>query len=162
MPRTNAFFTQLETFKPTRARIDFTESSAHVIISALQPTDSPDIILSVSCARLDFQVSAMAQICSALGSALLPIEDLTLWFYHHPGKMPEERLEYDEVDPALWRAILCPSDTEEDGHALKAALNALSAFVSERCRARHPVYVEPQDLSRLWSRSRPESALIYA
>jgi hypothetical protein len=210
MPRTNAFFAQLETFKPTRVRIDFTESSAHVIISALQPTDSPDILLSVSCARLDFQVSAMAQICSALGSAMLPVEDLTLWFHHYPGEMPEERRENDEVDPALWRAVLSSfrhvstlrihvalaGDLEHalrpqledavgggllvvveellllpelntlvllhgsDEHALTAASNMLSAFIDERGRAGHPVNVEPQDLSRLWSRSRPVSLLL--
>jgi hypothetical protein len=33
MLRTNVFFTQLETFEPTRACIDFTESSARMIVS---------------------------------------------------------------------------------------------------------------------------------
>ena len=102
VPRTSAFLSQLETFRPTRARIDLSEASTHVIVSALQPTDSPDIALSVSCAQLDFQVSAMAQICNGLPGALLLVEDLSLGF--HQGKMPEEWR--DEVDPALWRALL--------------------------------------------------------
>jgi hypothetical protein len=34
--------------------------------SSESQSQSPDILLSVSCARLDFQVSAMAQICSGL------------------------------------------------------------------------------------------------
>ncbi|KAI0253530.1 hypothetical protein BJV78DRAFT_183623 [Lactifluus subvellereus] len=102
LPRTGAFLSQLETFRPSRARIDFSEVSTHVIVSAPQPTNSPDITLSVSCAQLDFQVSGMAQICNGLPGALLPVEDLTLGF--HEGKMPEEWR--DSVDPALWRALL--------------------------------------------------------
>jgi hypothetical protein len=104
VPRTNAFLGQLETFRSTLARIDFAKSSSQIILSTLQPTDSPDIILSVSCARFDFQVSAMAQVCGGLPGALLHIEDLTLWFYQDELS-PEWR---DEVDPALWQAVLSP------------------------------------------------------
>jgi hypothetical protein len=202
VPRTNEFLSQLETFRPTRALIDFAEPSAHVIVSALQLTDSPDAIFSVSCARLDFQVSAMAQICSGLSGALLPIEDLTLWFHH--GELPEEWR--DEVDPALWQAVLSPfrhvvtlrvhialaGDLERalrprmdavgdlfvgaevelllpelhtlvllhgsDEHALTVSSDVLSAFIDERGHAGRPVKVERQDLSRLWSRSRPVSS----
>jgi hypothetical protein len=65
---------------------------------ALQSSESqsqtPDILLSVSCARLDFQVSAMAQICSGLSGTgtvsgaglvhailVLPVEEPMLGFH---------------------------------------------------------------------------------
>jgi hypothetical protein len=101
MSCTNVFFTQLETFEPTRAPIDFTESSTRgVTVSALQPTDSPDIrvLLSVTCARLDLQVSAMTRICSVSGSMLLPVEDRTLWY---PPVLRLARSSTSGVVPAL-------------------------------------------------------------
>ncbi|KAI9509601.1 hypothetical protein F5148DRAFT_735539 [Russula earlei] len=108
VPSICRFIRDLETFRPTRARIHFAETSAHLVMSLSQPSESPDVSLSVSCPRLDFQVSAMAQICSCLSGAdtvavLLPpvIEELTLGF--HQGSPPEEW--HDEVDPALWRAL---------------------------------------------------------
>ncbi|KAH9989087.1 hypothetical protein BJV74DRAFT_885267 [Russula compacta] len=123
LPRISAYIHDLESFQPTRARVDFAESSAHVIVvSAPAPrpsaTESPDVSLSVSCARLDFQVSAMAQICNSLSSTgagvpvhyLLPIEELTLGFHQGDQPPPAERRDGDEVvvDPALWRALLSP------------------------------------------------------
>ena len=122
IPRVRAFIRDLETFRPSRARIDFTETSAHIIVSAPQPSESPDVSLSISCARLDFQVSAMAQICSGLfgtstgtgigvgagataTALLLPVvEELMLGF--HPGELREEQRDEDIVDTALWRALL--------------------------------------------------------
>lgn len=115
IPRLRAFIRDLETFRPSRARIDFTETSAHLIVSAPQPCESPDVSLSISCTRLDFQVSAMAQICSGLfgtgigagatTALLLPaIEELMLGF--HPDELREELRDEDVVDTALWRALL--------------------------------------------------------
>jgi hypothetical protein len=115
IPRVRAFIRDLEIFRPSRARIDFTKTSAHIIVSAPQPSESPDVSLSISCARLDFQVSAMAQICSSLfdtgvsaGAAtalLLPVvEELMLGF--HSGELREEQRDEDIVDTALWRALL--------------------------------------------------------
>jgi hypothetical protein len=74
----------------------------------------------VSCARLDFQVSALAQICRSLsgtgtvsGSGLahanliLPVEELMLGF--HQNEISEEwRGGEDDVDPSLWRTLLTP------------------------------------------------------
>lgn len=130
LPRISAFIHDLESFQPTRARVDFAESSAHVIVvsapdPAPQPsaiaTESPDVSLSVSCARLDFQVSAMAQICNGLSSTgagvpahhhhLLPIEELTLGFHQGEQQTPTEQRDHDDevvVDPELWRALLSP------------------------------------------------------
>jgi hypothetical protein len=83
-------------------------------MSAPQPSESPDLSLSVSCDRFDFQVSAIAQICSDLfgsssstGATLLfpVIEELMVGF--HPGEASEqERRDEDAVDRALWRALL--------------------------------------------------------
>ena len=143
----------------------------------------------------------MAQICHGLPGILLLVEDLSLGF--HQGKIPEEWR--DEVDPALWRALLTlfrrvgtlrvhaaqAGDLERalrpqtdgaggphiglgldlllpdlhtlvllhgsDKHALTAASNVLDTFVEERGHAGHPIKVEPQDLSRLWKRTRPVS-----
>ena len=123
IPHIHAFINDLESFRPSRARIDFATTSAHIIMSAPQPSESPDISLSISCARLDFQVSAMAQICNGLlgtststgagtgiaagaatTSPLSVIEELMLGF--HPGELPEEQRDEDPVDNALWRGLL--------------------------------------------------------
>jgi hypothetical protein len=125
IPRICTFISDLEPFRPTTARIDFAQTSAHILLfvpsMALQPSESqsqsPDISLSVSCARLDFQVSAMAQICSSLSSTgpisgpglahVLPIEELMLGF-HQSGLSEEWRGGEDVVDPSLWRMLLTP------------------------------------------------------
>jgi len=120
IPRTCTFISDIELFRPTVARIDFAQTSAHILLftasTALQPSEqqsqSPDISLNVSCARLDFQVSAMAQICSGLSGAgahlLSPVEEFMLGF--HQDELSEEwRGEGEEVvDPSLWRAVLTP------------------------------------------------------
>jgi hypothetical protein len=123
LPRTCTFISDLELFRPTSARIDFAQTSAHILLfttsAALQPSEplsqSPDMSLSVSCNRLDFQVSAMAQICSSLsgniGSGagahlLLPVEELMLGF--HQGELSEEWRGEEVIDPSLWRALLAP------------------------------------------------------
>ena len=112
IPRIRAFIHDLETFRPTRVRIDFAQTSAYIIVSAPQPSESPDISLGVSCVSLDFQVSAMSQISRGLfglspSAAVLPlpvVEELMLGF--HPGELPKGRPEEDIVNPALWRALL--------------------------------------------------------
>ncbi|KAI9445985.1 hypothetical protein H4582DRAFT_519707 [Lactarius indigo] len=102
IPRTCEFVRELDSLRPTRARIDFAETSAHVLVSAPQSTtSSPDVFLSISCTRLDFQVSTTAQLCAGLSATLLPVEELVLGF-HQGGTLPEE------VDPALWRGLLAP------------------------------------------------------
>jgi hypothetical protein len=123
IPRTCAFIGDLELFRPTGARIDFAQTSAHILFftasAALQPSvpqpQSQDISLSVSCAHLDFQVSAMAQICSGLsvdtGSGagahlLLSVEEFMFGFYQ--GELSEEWRGEEVVDPSLWRAVLTP------------------------------------------------------
>ena len=125
IPRICTFISDLESFQPTAARIDFAQTSAHILLfvpsMAPQPSESqsqsPDISLSVSCARLDFQVSAMAQICSGLSSIgtvsgpglahVLPIEELMLGF--HQSELSEEwRGGEDVVGPSLWRILLTP------------------------------------------------------
>ncbi|KAH9066188.1 hypothetical protein EDB87DRAFT_694115 [Lactarius vividus] len=106
VPRTCEFVRELESLRPTRARIDFAEASVHIIVSTPHSsTSSPDVFLSVSCARLDFQVAATAQLCGGLSSTLLPVEELVLGF-HHGGALPEEWR--GEVDPGLWRGLLAP------------------------------------------------------
>jgi len=115
IPHIYAFLRDIEMFRPARARIDFAETSAHLIVSGQQASGFLDISLAVSCPRLDFQVSAMVQICSSLSGTsvgadadtaglLLPVDELTLEFYESslPG------VGRDEVDPALWRALLTP------------------------------------------------------
>ena len=105
VPRACSFIRELDTLRPTKARIDFTESSAHITLSAPHPATSPDIFLSVSCTRLDFQVSATAQLCAGLSTALDPAEELVLGCYY--GALPDEWRE-EEVDTGLWRALLAP------------------------------------------------------
>jgi hypothetical protein len=105
IPRTCTFLHDLDTLRPTRAHVDFAESSVHITLSAPQPTASPDIFLSVSCARLDFQLSSMAQLCAALSASLEPAEKLVLGYYGGSA-LPEEWR--DEVDMGLWRALLAP------------------------------------------------------
>ena len=111
VPRTCEFVRELESFRPTRVRIDFADTSVHVSLSASQSTASPpDVFLSVSCARLDFQVAAAAQLCSGLSATLQPrVEELVLGFHYQDGGallLPEEWR--GEVDPGLWRGLLAP------------------------------------------------------
>ncbi|KAI0291197.1 hypothetical protein B0F90DRAFT_1778838 [Multifurca ochricompacta] len=115
IPRICNFVHNLETSRSTRARIGFSETSAHVVIVAAvpqQPTDSTDIFLGVSCSQIDFQVSAMAQLCSGLSTSLAPIEELTLGFHHHHQNHQHHRYHWgrwpDEVEPAVWHALLAP------------------------------------------------------
>ncbi|KAH9032008.1 hypothetical protein EDB85DRAFT_1286097 [Lactarius pseudohatsudake] len=107
VPRTCEFVRELESLRPTRARIDLAEASVHIVVSAPHSTasSSPDVFLSVSCARLDFQVAATAQLCSGLSATLLPVEELVLGF-HRGGALAEEWR--GEVDPGLWRGFLAP------------------------------------------------------
>ena len=112
IPRIRAFINDLETFRPTRVRFDFAQTSAYIIVSTSQPSESPDISLGVSCVSLDFQVSAMSQISRGLfgtspseGVLGLPVvEELMLGF--HPGELPKGRLDENTVNPALWRELL--------------------------------------------------------
>jgi hypothetical protein len=122
IPHTCTFISDQELFRPTGARIEFAQTSAHILLftasAALPPSgpqsQSPDISLSVPCDRLDFQVSAIAQICSGLscgassgaGAHLLPVEEFTLGF--HQGELSEEWRDEEAVDPSLWRALLTP------------------------------------------------------
>ncbi|KAN0103838.1 hypothetical protein V8E52_011520 [Russula decolorans] len=128
VPRICTFISDLEPFRPTTARIDFAQTSAHILLfvpsMALQASESqsqtPDISLSVSCTRFDFQLSAMAQICSGLSGTgtfsgaglahanlVLSVEELMLGF--HQSELSEEwRGSEDVVDVSLWRALLTP------------------------------------------------------
>ena len=128
IPHICTFISDLEPFQPTTARIDFAQTSAHILLfvpsMALQSSESqsqsPDISLSISCARLDFQVSAVAQICRSLSGTgavsgpglahanlILPVEELMLGF--HQNEMSEEwRGDEDVVEPSLWRTLLTP------------------------------------------------------
>jgi hypothetical protein len=129
IPRICTFISDLESFRPTMARIDFALTSAHILLfvpsmSLLQSDESqsqsPDISFSVFCSRLDFQVSAMAQICSGLSGTgavssaglahanlVLPVEELMLGF--HQSELSEEwRGGEDVVDPSLMRTFLTP------------------------------------------------------
>ncbi len=102
IPRICTFISGPESFRPTTARIDFAQTSARMLSitpsASLQSNESqsqsPDISLSVSCARLDFQVSAMSRICSGLSGTssisgtgpahanlVLPVEELILGFH---------------------------------------------------------------------------------
>jgi hypothetical protein len=126
IPRICTSIGNLEPFRPTTARIDFAQTSAHILLfvpsmvlqSSESQSQSPDISLSVSCARLDFQVSAMAQICTGLSGSgtvsgaglehanlVLPVEELMLGF-HQSGLSEEWR--GGEVDPSLWCTLLTP------------------------------------------------------
>ena len=114
IPRIRTFIHDLETFRPTRVRIDFAQTSAYIIVSTPQPGESPDISPGVSCASLDFQVSAMSRICRGLfgtrpsAAPLVPpvaeVKELMLGL--HPGELPKGRLDENTVNPALWRALL--------------------------------------------------------
>lgn len=123
LPRTCTFISDLDMFRPTSARIDFAQTSAHILLftasAGLQPSEpqsqSPDMSLSVSCGRLDFQVSAMAQICSGLSGntgpgagahLLLSVEEFMLGF--HQGELSEEWRGEEVIDPSLWRTLLAP------------------------------------------------------
>ena len=107
VPRTWEFIRELESFRPTRARIDFAEASVHIILSAPQSTALPDVFLSVSCVRLDFQVAATAQLCGGLSATLQPpVEELVLGCHQGGRALPEEWR--GEVDPGLWRELLAP------------------------------------------------------
>ena len=109
IPRTCSFIRELDTLQPTKARIDFAESSAHITLSTPHhPTASPDIFLSVSCTRLDFQVSAMAQLCAGLSTSLDPVEELLLGYYGGGGSALPDEWREEEVDTGLWRALLAP------------------------------------------------------
>jgi len=129
IPRICAFISGLESFRPTAARIDFAQPSAHILLfipsMALQSSESqsqfPEISLCVSCPHLDFQVSAMGQICSGLSGTgaisggaglmhanlVLPVEELMLGF-HQNELSAEWRAGEEIVDPSLWRKLLTP------------------------------------------------------
>ena len=121
IPRTCTFISDLELFRPTGVRVEFAQKSAHILLftasTPLQPSEpqsrSPDISVSVPCGRLDFQVSAMAHICSYLSGGassgahlLLSVEEFTLGF--HQDELSEEWRGEEVVDPFLWRALLTP------------------------------------------------------
>ena len=127
IPRICTFISNLEPFRPTTARIDFAQTSAHILLSipsmALQSSESqsqsPDISLSVSSSRFDFQLSAMAQICSGLSGTdtdsgpgfahanlVLPVEELRLGF--HQNELSKEWRGSEGVDLSLWRTLLTP------------------------------------------------------
>ena len=108
IPRTGAFLRDLDS--TTRAaRIDFdfahpSSAAAHIALSA--PTSSPDITLSVSCSRFDFQVAAAAQLCAGGLSIMLEhTEELVLAFHHGSAAVAAEE---EDVDTRLWRGILAP------------------------------------------------------
>ena len=99
------FFHSVETLRPNRARIKFSEKYVDVTMTAQpHPYQLADAILRVPCARFDFQVAAVAQICSALHAILLSVEALTLTF--HGRELPKEW--QNEVNTALWRDLLEP------------------------------------------------------
>jgi hypothetical protein len=99
------FFHSVETLRPNRARIKFSEKYVDVTMTAQpHPYQFADAILRVPCARFDFQVAAVAQICSALHAILLSVEALTLTF--HGRELPKEW--QNEVNTALWRDLLEP------------------------------------------------------
>ncbi|KAH9032650.1 hypothetical protein EDB84DRAFT_1578531 [Lactarius hengduanensis] len=50
VPLTCEFVHELESFQPTRVRIDFAETSVHIAVSAPQSTTSPDVFLNASSA----------------------------------------------------------------------------------------------------------------
>ena len=86
----------------------------HVSLSAPQSTASPpDVFLSVSCARLDFQVADAVQLCTGLSATLQPrVEELVLGFHYEDGGallLPEE-----------WRGKVDP------GQSVAVALGATS------------------------------------
>ncbi len=128
VPRICTFISELESFRPTTARIDFAQTSARMLFitpfASLQSNESqsqsPDISLSVSCARLDFQVSAMSRICSGLsGTSSIsgtgpPREPRLARRRTHPRVPPERITEEwrgegdDVVDPSLWHTLLTP------------------------------------------------------
>jgi hypothetical protein len=126
IPRICTFISDLEPFRPTTARIDFARTTAHILLfvpsmaASESQSHSPDISLSVSCAHFDFQLSAMAQICSGLSGTgtvsgaglghanpVLSVEELMLGF-HQSEVSGEWRGSEDVIDLYLWRTLLTP------------------------------------------------------
>jgi len=152
IPRICTFISDLEPFLPTTARIDFAQTTARILLfvpsMAPQPSESqsPDISLSVSCARFDYQLSAMAQICSGLSGTgtvsgaglahanlVLPVEELMLGFPQ--SELSEEwRGSEDVVDLSLWHTLLTPF---RQTHTLRVHV-ALAADLQHALRPPQP------------------------
>ncbi|KAI0291210.1 hypothetical protein B0F90DRAFT_1778943 [Multifurca ochricompacta] len=107
--------------KPTLALIEFYESSVWLTMLDTSPHSSHphrqrrrrpgagenEIAISVSCDRLDYQVSSLVSICHALMKTLSPIEELMIGF--HARELPRgEHEEQERVDSTLWCSLLMP------------------------------------------------------
>jgi hypothetical protein len=96
LPHLSHFVNMTERLKPHTTKVMFERDSVSVIMDR-------NIVLSVLCKQLDWQVDCMAQICSALMPTLYGAEVLTLDF--HGPRMPAE-WQNGEIDGTTWHELL--------------------------------------------------------
>jgi hypothetical protein len=95
--------TETPNLRLSNAKLDF--SSDQVVVTTY-PHDEADfsqtLYIRVLCPHLDWQVSAMAQICNSLNQIFSAVEHLTLSYEPHSQSSEE----HDEFDRTEWRRIL--------------------------------------------------------
>ena len=77
VPRLPQFMNTTENLRFDNAEIRFKDKETHVLM-ALGETDTYAFIVTVDCWHLDWQVSCMARICTALSPVFSAVERLTL------------------------------------------------------------------------------------
>ena len=100
------FICRTEGFECRSAQIYFGSDGDGVFIDAghYKQQDPGKFIIHVNCKPLDWQIDSAGQVCSALGTMMSIVEELTLDFYEHgmPSYWENRR------DNTLWHELLLP------------------------------------------------------
>ncbi|KAH9006661.1 hypothetical protein EDB83DRAFT_730001 [Lactarius deliciosus] len=104
------FINRTETWEPPlRARIISSEDAISISISFTQPVAFEQLRLHISCERLDWQLSSIAQICDHFSSSLSSVEELNIET-DGPLNVP------DDMDDEQWLRLVRTFDGTKDLH----------------------------------------------
>ena len=122
VPRLLQFIDTLETLSFGRVQLAFGSHSAEFKTFQLGERGGHSFIMEIKCRHLDWQVSSVVQILTALQPVLSAVEQLTLSHVEH-SQSPEW---HNEIDPTQWRGILRPFSNLTTLHVQNSLASRLS------------------------------------
>jgi hypothetical protein len=122
-PKLIQFISRTPTLKALeKARVAFANGAARINFSSQSP-DFGELTMKISCRELDWQVSALEQICA---SCLPPLSMLDLYIYMDKGGYRQ-----DNVEDVLWMELLHPFTIVENLYLSKQVTPRIMPAIQE-------------------------------
>jgi len=122
------FLCRTEKFKILdRADVFFLEDLIIVKLSLQTGADTTRLQLGISCRKLDWQLSSLAQVCDSALPTLSALEGLNLGTIYAPDLLPGQ----DEIENTQWLDVLRPFTNVKDVHLSKQVAPCIAPALQE-------------------------------